>query len=93
MVFATLQRNRIKQDLHCSGFSLAKAQKYKGNGRFLTGDSDFCKKTKKGVDCGKGDLIMYQNFMGQQLRKRLKRQRRDARKKRVQARLRAGMKK
>jgi hypothetical protein len=31
--------------------------------------------------------------MGQQLRKRLKRQRRDARNKRVQARLRAGMKK
>ena len=36
---------------------------------------------------------MWTNFMGQQLKKRLKRQRRDARKKRVQARLREGMKK
>jgi len=48
---------------------------------------------KKSVDFDKGILIISQNLMGQQLRKRLKRQRRDARKKRVQARLRAGMKK
>jgi hypothetical protein len=38
-------------------------------------------------------LVMCAPLMGQQLRKRLKRQRRDARNKRVQARLRAGMKK
>jgi len=45
------------------------------------------------VDSAEGFLIKYADFMGQQLRKRLKRQRRDARKKRVQSRLRAGMKK
>lgn len=54
---------------------------------------ELSKKIKKGVDSAGGNLIMYSNLMGQQLRKRLKRQRRDAYKKRVQARLRAGMKK
>ena len=48
---------------------------------------------KMGVDFAGEGLISYIPSMGQQLRKRLKRQRRDARKKRVQARLRAGMKK
>jgi hypothetical protein len=48
---------------------------------------------KLGVDRADADLVMCATLMGQQLRKRLKRQRRDARNKRVQARLRAGMKK
>ena len=48
---------------------------------------------KLGVDRASLFLVMCAPLMGQQLRKRLKRQRRDARNKRVQARLRAGMKK
>jgi biopolymer transport protein ExbD len=51
------------------------------------------KKLKLNVDRDGPYLIMCAPLMGQQLRKRLKRQRRDARNKRVQARLRAGMKK
>ena len=45
------------------------------------------------VDSQHTALIMCAALMGQQLRKRLKRQRREARNKRVQARLRSGMKK
>ena len=52
--------------------------------------SDFL---KSGVDLTGEHLLSCVSSMGQQLKKRLKRQRRDARKKRVQARLRAGMKK
>jgi hypothetical protein len=50
-------------------------------------------KNKLAIDRHGPSLIMCATLMGQQLRKRLKRQRRDARNKRVQARLRAGMKK
>jgi hypothetical protein len=45
------------------------------------------------VDRASPILVMCAPLMGQQLRKRLKRQRRDARNKRVLARIRAGMKK
>jgi hypothetical protein len=48
---------------------------------------------KLAVDTTATALLKFAPVMGQQLRKRLKRQRRDARNKRVKERVRAGMKK
>jgi hypothetical protein len=50
-------------------------------------------KRKVGVDTLLPPLLQFAPVMGQQLRKRVKRQRRDARNKRVKERVRAGMKK
>jgi len=51
------------------------------------------RKRQLAVDSPAMALLKFTPVMGQQLRKRLKRQRREARNKRVNERLRAGMKK